>query len=316
MEHRSYMGGGLRTSIVPLLILLFLPNPPIGAESPQPVEERYLEIIRTLPHDPTSFTQGLEVLNDSIIESSGLYGQSRLTEINSQNGEIIRETPINETYFGEGITIMGKSIIMLTWKSGVAIEFEISNFTQIGNFSFEGEGWGICFNGKHLVTSNGTSELSFRDPISFEIDYTVEVTWDGHPVLNLNELECVGGNIFANVWMQDIILSISSTSGMVDFFVRIPVSITSKQGNDANEVLNGIAYDPSSGGFWITGKNWTELYLANFTQPEVTQHANSSLERNPIQPMFVVLISLIFTTLYYFSKKKDPETPNFKDSHH
>jgi len=310
------MGRGPRASIVPLLILLlFLPNPPIGAELPQPAEERVVEILRTLPHDSTSFTQGLEVLNNSIIEGSGLYGQSRLTEINSQNGELIRQTPINETYFGEGITIMGKSIIMLTWKAGVAIEFDISNFTQIGNFSFEGEGWGICFNGQHLITSNGTSELSFRDPISFETDYTVEVTWDNHPVLNLNELECVGDNIFANVWMQDIILSISSTSGMVEFFAR-PVSITSQQGNDANEVLNGIAYDPSSGGFWITGKNWTELYLVDFTQPEVTQHTNASLEGYPIKIISVVSISVVFIILYYFGKKKDPETPNFKDSHH
>ena len=303
-------------SIVLLSIFFLLPsNLSMGEEIERTAVEREVEVVRILPHDPTSFTQGLEVLNDSLIESSGLYGASRLSQISSKNGDLIRQTPIEESYFAEGITIMGNSIIMLTWKSGIALEFELTNFTEIGNFSLEGEGWGICFNGQHLVTSNGSSELSFRNPKSFKIDYTIEVTWDEEPVLNLNELECVGNKIFANVWMQDIILSISATSGKVDFFAS-PVSITSQQGNGPNEVLNGIAYDSALDGFWITGKNWTNYYLIDFVMKEEIQLSEGIFENHQTKISSAVFFTSLLLILYYFRKKKDPETPNFKDSHH
>ena len=277
-------------------------------------EERDVEILRTLPHDSSSFTQGLEVLENSIFESSGLYGHSRISEIDSQNGEIIRQTKIDDSYFGEGITVKGQSIIMLTWRAGVALEFHISNFSIIGNFSFEGEGWGICYNGEHIVTSNGTSELSFRDPDSFEIDFTIVVTWDGVPVSNLNELECVDDKIYANIWMEEIILRISSTSGKVDFFSS-PLAVTSIQGNSNEEVLNGIAFDRNSGSFWITGKNWTQMYLVNFTVPEEKLDAD---EDSHLFTFMVVFVATIASTLFIFRKnpkKKDLETPNFKDSY-
>ena len=244
------MGRGAGPSIVPIAVLLILLSHMSVAEGGnQNAEERDIEILRTLPHDPSSFTQGLEVLERSIFESSGLYGHSRISEIDSQNGEIIRQTKIDDSYFGEGITVKDQSIIMLTWRAGVALEFDISNFSIIGNFSFEGEGWGICYNGEHIVTSNGTSELSFRDPDSFEVDFTTMVTWDGTPVSNLNELECVGDKIYANIWMEETILSISGTSGEVDFFSS-PLALTSIQGNSSEEVLNGIAFDHISGNFF------------------------------------------------------------------
>ncbi|MBU38885.1 MAG: glutaminyl-peptide cyclotransferase, partial [Euryarchaeota archaeon] len=200
------------------MLLILLSQMSMAEGGNNTAEERDVEILRTLPHDSSSFTQGLEVLENSIFESSGLYGHSRISEIDSQNGEIIRQTKIDDSYFGEGITVKGQSIIMLTWRAGVALEFHISNFSIIGNFSFEGEGWGICYNGEHIVTSNGSSELSFRDPDTFEIDFTTMVTWDGVPVSNLNELECVDDKIYANIWMEETILRISSTSGEVDFF--------------------------------------------------------------------------------------------------
>ena len=212
------------------MLLILLSQMSMAEGDNHKAEERDVEILRTLPHDSSSFTQGLEVLENSIFESSGLYGHSRISEIDSQNGEIIRQTKIDDSYFGEGITVKGQSIIMLTWRAGVALEFHISNLSIIGNFSFEGEGWGICYNGEHIVTSNGTSELSFRDPDSFEIDFTIVVTWDGVPVSNLNELECVDDKIYANIWMEETILRISSTSGKVDFFSS-PLAVTSIQGN-------------------------------------------------------------------------------------
>ena len=309
------MGGSLGPSIVPVaLLLLFLSPHSLGEETYQLAEERGVEILRTLPHNSSSFTQGLEVQGKSIFESSGLYGHSRLSEIDSQNGEIIRQVSIDDSYFGEGITVKDQSIIMLTWREGVALEFDISNFSIIGNFSFEGEGWGLCYNGEHMVTSNGTSELSFRDPINFETNFTVLVTWDGNPVSNLNELECVDDKIYANVWMEDIILEISSTSGAVKSYASL-ISISSSQGNGSEEVLNGIAFDQNSEGFWITGKNWTEMYLVNFTISKVILSPDeSSGFPVSVAALGVTIVSAILLFRITLTRK-EPETPNFKDSH-
>ncbi len=309
------MGRGTGPSIVPIVMLLILLSQMSMAEGGyHSAEERDVEILRTLPHDSSSFTQGLEVLENSIFESSGLYGHSRISEIDSQSGEIIRQTKIDDSYFAEGITVKDQSIIMLTWRAGVALEFHISNFSIIGNFSFEGEGWGICYNGEHIVTSNGTSELSFRDPDSFEIDFTTTVTWDGVPVSNLNELECVDDKIYANIWMEETILRISSNSGKVDFYSN-PLAVTSIQGNSNQEVLNGIAFDQNSGSFWITGKNWTQMYLVNFTIPEEKLSVDDDSHLFTLLAIFVATIALALFIFRIIPKKKDLETPNFKDSH-
>ena len=314
MEHRSYMGRGTGPSIVPIAVLLILlSSPSLVSGSDQNAEERDIEIVSTIPHNQSSFTQGLEMLGSSIFESSGLYGHSRISEVDSNNGDIIRQTEIQDSYFGEGITVKGESIFMLTWREGVVLEFDISNLSIIGNFSFQGEGWGICYNGEHFVTSNGTSELSFRDPVNFEIEYTKVVTWDGEQVSNLNELECVGDKIYANIWMDDTILRISASSGKVDFFSS-PLAITSTQGDGPEEVLNGIAFDRNSDSFWITGKNWTHMYLVNFIIPEETPSPN---ENSQLPTTISMLGAALATSLFAFRiirKKKEPETPNFKDS--
>jgi len=309
------MGGSPGPSIVPFaLFLLFLSPHTLSAENPQFVEEREVVLLRTLPHDPSSFTQGLEAQGTSIFESSGLYGHSRLSEIDSQNGQVIRQVSIDDSYFGEGITVKDQSIIMLTWREGIALEFDISNFSIIGSFSFEGEGWGICYNDEHIVTSNGTSEISFRDPNTFETDFILPVTWDGEPVSNLNELECVDDKIYANVWMEDIIVEFSSSSGEVRSYAT-PISISSAQGNGPEEVLNGIAFDQDSGGFWITGKNWTEMYLVNFTIQEEMLSPDDSLESPILVAAAVITIVSLFLLFRNTLIKKEPETPNFKDSH-
>ena len=304
----------LGTSIVCILAFsLSLSVESVASEPIDEAEERGFEVIRTLPLQQTSFTQGLEVLDESIFQSSGLYGESRLSEIDLQSGNILREMPINDSYFAEGITVLGESIIMLTWKEEQAFRIDISNFSIIENYSFDGEGWGICFNGEYLVMSNGTSEISFRDPYTFEINHTIQVTWNGQPVSRINELECVGGEILANVWLQDVILSIDSISGSVQYFIS-PTSITSMQGNNSNEVLNGIAFDKSSGGFWITGKNWTHIYLieiSDLVSPDEIQETNQLASFSAIAIISIILILLLLGSI---RNKNEPETPNFKDS--
>ena len=304
----------LGASIVCILAFsISLSTESMASESIDEAEEREFRVVRAIPLEETSFTQGLEVLDGSIFQSSGLYGESRLSEIDLQSGNIIREMPINDSYFAEGITVFDQSIIMLTWKEEKAFRIDISNFSIIENFSFEGEGWGICFNGEHLVMSNGTSQISFRDPETFEINHTIQVTWDGQPVSNINELECVEREILANVWLQDVILSIDSISGNVQYFVS-PTSISSTQGNNSNEVLNGIAFDKSSGGFWITGKNWTHIYLIEISQEETSSEVEETSGVNRFSAFFIISTILFLSLLATIRNKNKPETPNFKDS--
>tara|TARA_B100000029_G_scaffold510487_1_gene602085 strand:- start:1006 stop:1935 length:930 start_codon:yes stop_codon:yes gene_type:complete len=301
---------GMRMPILALLLLSF-PYSEINAESTQEELRRELEILDNRSHDHTSFTQGLEVWEGSILESSGLYGHSRLSEVNIQNGEVIRQISFDDSVFAEGITVRNNSVIVLTWREGTAFEIDLDDFSIVGNYSYEGEGWGICYNGEHLVMSNGSSYLSFRDPESFEISHSVRVTIDGEGVTNLNELECVGDIVYANVWMDDSIIAINSTSGHVEFFA-IASSLSINQGQDRDEVLNGIAYDDSSGGFWITGKNWTEMYLVKFYIPESDSASNDS----PITIQIVLLFTgmLVLSLIYSNIQRKDePEKPNFKD---
>ena len=304
----------LGASIVCILAFsISLSTESMASESIDEAEEREFQVVRTIPLEETSFTQGLEVLEGSIFQSSGLYGESRLSEIDLQSGNIIREMPINDSYFAEGITVFDQSIIMLTWKEEKAFRIDISNFSIIENFSFDGEGWGICFNGEHLVMSNGTSQISFRDPETFEINHTIQVTWDGQPVSNINELECVEREILANVWLQDVILSIDSISGNVQYFVS-PTSISSTQGNNSNEVLNGIAFDKSSGGFWITGKNWTHIYLIEISPKETSSEVEETSGVNRFSAFFIISTILFLSLLATIRNKNKPETPNFKDS--
>jgi glutaminyl-peptide cyclotransferase len=256
---------------VPIAIALFLSisMPVSGLDHADAAEERQISLVKAISHDPEAFTQGLEDYDGvTIFESTGLYGHSRLREINLSNGEVVREVSIDESLFGEGITIYGETVIMLTWKAGKAFVFDLSDLSIKGNFTYEGEGWGLCFDGHSLVMSNGTSEISFLDPDTFEKRRTILVTWDGQAVDRLNELECVGGTIYANIWGQDHILAINSSSGVTEFFVSA-TSLSESQGRNSNEVLNGIAFDQTSGGFWITGKNWTQIYLVSFEPTDV-----------------------------------------------
>ena len=285
----------------------------MASESIDEAEERGFTVVRTIPLEKTSFTQGLEILNGSIFQSSGLYGESRISEIDLQSGNIIREMEINDSYFAEGITVYDQSIIVLTWKSEKAFRIDISNFSIVENFSFEGEGWGICFNGEYLVMSNGTSQISFRDPETFEINHTIQVTWDGLPVPHINELECVGKEILANIWLQDTIISIDSVSGNVQYFLS-PTSISSTQGTNSNEVLNGIAFDKSSGGFWITGKNWTHIYLIEVDYQEISGEIQDNGEFNRFSELIIICIIILFSVFVLIRNKNEPETPNFKDS--
>lgn len=263
MEHRSYMirpSTALRVSPALLVALLLLPSPVAASGGSDAAE---LHVISSHSHDDEAFTQGFEMHGGSLYESTGLYGHSSLREVDPSSGEVLRQTQLDQSLFGEGITIVGDTIVMLTWKEGIALVFDIETFEVVGNHTYSGEGWGLCYDGEFLVMSNGTSELALRDPSDFTVQSTLPVTLDGQEASLLDELECVGGMVYANVWGSDSILAINSTSGAVEFTVDASQLAESESG-ESNEVLNGIAYVSEQDAFLITGKNWSSMHLVSF----------------------------------------------------
>jgi len=230
-----------------------IPDPLVG--------ELRIAVIATHPHDPNGFTQGLEVHDGQLLESTGLYGESdrRLVEIGS--GEIQRIEPIDADLFGEGLTVVDDEILQLTWKAGVYIRSDLETLAETGRGSYEGQGWGLCFDGTRLVMSDGTPTLTFRDPGSFDRLETIEVTLNGEPLANLNELECVNGQVLANVYRSDSIVVVDPTTGAVVATLNAgSLRPDDAPFEDSRFALNGIAHDPTSGRFYLTGKRWSVLY--------------------------------------------------------
>jgi glutaminyl-peptide cyclotransferase len=245
----------------------------------------------------------------SLYESTGLYGHSSLREVDPASGEVLRQTQLEESLFGEGITVVGDTIVMLTWREEVALVFDIETFEVVGNHTYSGEGWGLCNDGTSLVMSNGTSELAFRDPEDFTVQSTLLVTLDGQQTNLLNELECVGGMIYANVWRSDLILAINSTSGAVEFTVDAS-QLAALESGPSKGVLNGIAYFAESDAFLVTGKNWTSMHLVSFesgqepveddyTGPESVTSATGSPPRAEVLSL-AVLLGIPLTLLILF----------------
>jgi glutamine cyclotransferase len=221
------------------------------------------QILNTYPHDAEAFTQGLVYVDGKFYESTGLNGRSSLREVDVTTGEVIRILPLEEKYFAEGLAKVNNKLIQITWQNGEAFVYDLETFNQEKTFSYEGEGWGLCYDGKDLYMSDGSSTLFKRNPETFEITGTVQVTLNGQAVDQLNELECVDNAVYANVWQTDRILKINKTNGKVisEIDASNLLSTNEKQGVD---VLNGIAYNPDTQTFFITGKLWPKLFEVKF----------------------------------------------------
>lgn len=220
------------------------------------------EVVRTLPHDPTAFTQGLVFHEGRFLESTGLRGRSSLRLVVPETGAVERRANLASAHFGEGLALVGTELIQLTWQEHVALRYDL-DFTPRGTFTYEGEGWGLCYDGARLVMSDGSSKLTFRDPKTFAVTGEIGVTSDGAPVRNLNELECVGSLVYANVWQTDTIVRIDAATGRV--LTRIDASgLLSPSEAARADVLNGIAFDTKSGHFFLTGKLWPKLFEVRF----------------------------------------------------
>jgi glutaminyl-peptide cyclotransferase len=218
-----------------------------------------VEILRSAPHDTSAFTQGFELFNGRLFESTGLTGSSTIREVDATTGEVLRSAPV-EGVFAEGMTIVDDEIIQITWTDQIAFRYRIEDFERLGTYAYDGQGWGLCDDGSRLVMSDGSATLTFRSRTTFAEQSTVDVTFNGAPVQQLNELECVGDTIFANIWKSGLIIEIDPSSGRV--ITVFNANSLRPEETRANEqsVLNGIAYDADADTFLLTGKNWPLMY--------------------------------------------------------
>lgn len=232
-----------------------------------PAQSLRVEVLATMPHDEQLFTQGLEIADGVLYEGTGRVGESvlRATELapGPRPGRILGQAELPEPLFGEGITVAGNRIWQLTWQDGIAIERDRDTLTERRRLRYDGEGWGLCHDGKRLVNSDGSDRLTFRDPATFAPIGSVGVQRDGQPVTELNELECVGDAVWANVWQTDRIVRIDPGSGTVTGVVDAAGLLEPSQRADAG-VLNGVAAVPGTDQFLVTGKNWPSMFRVRF----------------------------------------------------
>lgn len=240
--------------LVTLLTLLLL-------ASCRRVEEISYRVVSTRPHDTECFTQGLEFLGPRLFESSGRYGLSNIREVNPLTGEVIRKRPMARHVFAEGITIFQGELFVLTWKENTAYVFEPDTFRPIRQHNYEGEGWGLTHNGRELILSDGSSTLRFLDPKTFAVTRRLTVTEGSREIDQLNELEHVNGAIYANIFRHDRVARIDALTGKVNGWLDLSgLRKQMPRSQNVEEVLNGIAHDPVTGRFLVTGKFWPKMF--------------------------------------------------------
>jgi glutaminyl-peptide cyclotransferase len=216
-------------------------------------------VVRTYPHDRDAFTQGLQFVDGVFYEGTGLNGRSSIRKVRIETGEVLQKREVPEAYFGEGITVWKNDLIELTWQSGVAFAYDRATFAPKRSFKYTGEGWGLTQDGQSLIMSDGTEYLRILDPATFAEHKRIKVTAAGAPLKNLNELEFVKGEVFANVWQTDYVARIDPSTGTVKGYVDFRALLTPREAAQA-DVLNGIAYDAAGDRLFVTGKLWPKVF--------------------------------------------------------
>lgn len=243
---------------------------PAAAAQNQPplVERQSYEIVRTIPHDTAAFTQGLFFHDGVLFESTGRYGESQVRKLDPQTGNVLALADLPQTVFGEGSASWGNKMIVLTWRSGAGFEIDMDTLETISGFSYPGEGWGLTVNEENLIQSNGSDQLLFLDPDTYRITKRLRVKLNGTPLRNLNELEWIEGEIWANIWQADQIVRIDPETGhvvgIIEFTGLFPLS---EREVPLDDVLNGIAYDAATKRIFVTGKHWPSLFEVRIVTP-------------------------------------------------
>ena len=227
-----------------------------------------VKILHVYPHDRAAFTQGLVFEGGYLYEGTGLNGKSSLRKVALETGEILQRRDLPAEFFGEGITIYRNKIIQLTWQSQIGFVYDRDSFELIREFCYSTEGWGICHDGKRLIMSDGTATLHFLDPESFAEIGRIEVHDYRGPVFNLNELEYVKGEVYANVWRTNRIARISPRTGKVTGWIELHGLLRREDRQGPVDVLNGIAYDAGQDRLFVTGKLWPKLFEIELIAPQ------------------------------------------------
>ncbi len=236
--------------------------------------QRYgFTVVNAYPHDVEAFTEGLVFVNGSLYESTGLFGDSTLRRVELATGRILQLHALDVRFFGEGLTISGNRIVQLTWQSQIGFVYDKDTFELLREFSYPTEGWGITYDGTRLIMSDGTANLYFLDPETFQKVGQVQVR-DAVPVTNLNELEYIHGEVYANIWKEDKIAIINPQTGQVRAWVNLSGIYNSDQ--DPDKVLNGIAYDSQENRLFVTGKMWPTLFEIKLVQSSQFEDAIKS----------------------------------------
>lgn len=223
------------------------------------------KVLKSYPHDPGAFTQGLFFHDGFLYEGTGLRGRSSIRKVEIETGRVVQAVELPDEFFGEGITMWGDRLIGITWQEQTAFVLDLKTFKLWRKFNYPGEGWGITRNDRELIMSDGTPFLRFLDPLSFKETRRVRVTADGRPVEMLNELEWVEGEVWANLWQSDRIARINPRSGVVTGWIDLAGLLPQRSGSD--DVLNGIAYDAARKRLFVTGKLWPKLFEIELTKP-------------------------------------------------
>ena len=244
-------------SLLAVLSLFFLQaiNAVLAADE---VPVYKIEVVNTWPHDAAAFTQGLTWYQGNLYEGTGRNGQSSLRMVDLETGELLKRQNLAQRFFGEGIAIIDERVYQLTWQSHMGFVYDLDSFEQQKTFFLAGEGWGITYGNDALIVSDGSAFLRFLDPETLQQESRVQVTLNGNPVQSLNELEFINGEVWANVWYQDVIVRIDPQTGNVNSIVDLSGLYPQRKSRD--EVLNGIAWDEEGQRLFVTGKLWSSLF--------------------------------------------------------
>ena len=227
---------------------------------PAPAQRVPYEVVASYPHDPKAFLQGLVWHDGGFYESTGQYGESTLRRVEFPSGKVVKQVKLEPDLFGEGLALLDSRLIQLTWTSKLGFVYDRETFQKIREFTYQTEGWGLTSDGKDLILSDGSDQLTYLDPQNFQTVRKLRVTRDGRPVSMINELEFIEGEIWANVWHQDVILRIDPATGQVTSFLDMKGLIRPEMVSNPEAVLNGIAYDPQGKRIFVSGKLWPLVF--------------------------------------------------------
>jgi glutamine cyclotransferase len=226
------------------------------------------KVVRSYPHDPQAFTEGLFYQDGFLYESTGEQGESSVRKVDLASGKVLQQANLSAQYFGEGIVAWNGRLMQLTWRSGVGVVRDLASFKALDSFNYPGEGWALTRDNQHIYMSDGTATIRVLDPNSLVQIDSINVTADGQPLQNINELEWVKGQIYANIWMTDKIARIDPASGKVVGWIDLTGIFDYRQLADpTDDVPNGIAYDAQHDRLFVTGKRWPKLFEITLTPP-------------------------------------------------